>query len=121
MKGHSERDLLLELFPETARELFGERGARRPTLGLYPVADGKLALVSGDRLMELQPIEQSGKSAAHCDLCHANRSRGDVAVYRAELAPRRFGYVTLCLNTKHCQERARRAALSALADKLLVQ
>lgn len=118
MKGHTERELLLELFPATARELFGSDGARRSTLGLYPVGEGKLALVNGDRLLELEAIEPAGKSVFHCDLCHATRSRGDALVYRAELAPRRSRYITLCAHTRHCQERAGRGALGALAEQL---
>ncbi|WP_041230938.1 hypothetical protein [Deinococcus peraridilitoris] len=125
MNGHDERDLLLELFPETARELFGEPGgrshepsARRATLGLFPVADGKLAVVHGDRLLELDPIEPAGKNAVHCDLCHVTRSRSEVGIYRAELAPRRFRYVTLCLNTRHCQARAGHGGLAALSAQL---
>ncbi len=127
MKGHTEHDLLQELFPDTARELFGggQDGAKGPTLGLFPVADGKLALVSGGALIELEPLEPVGKRAYHCDLCHVTRARAEVGIYRAaqsgQGAPggRRYRYVTLCLSTQHCQGRAGRAGLSALRDRLL--
>lgn len=128
MKGHTEHDLLQELFPDTARELFGAvkggaGGAGGPTLGLFPVADGKLALVSGGALIELEPVEPVGKRAYHCDLCHVTRARAEVAIYRAAHGAaqggRRYRYVTLCLNTHHCQGRAGRAGLSALRDRLL--
>ena len=120
MKGHTEHDLLQELFPDTARELFGAAlGVSGPTLGLFPVAEGKLALVSGGALIELEPVEPVGKRAHHCDLCHVTRGRAEVGIYRAELRPRRYRYVTLCLNTHHCQGRAGRAGLAALRDRLL--
>jgi len=107
MKSITQRDLLHELFPETARELFGEGSTTRPTLGLYPIADGRLALVRRERLVELEPIETTTKkNAFHCDLCHVTRSRGEVGVYRAHVAPRTYRYVTLCLGTQHCLGRA---------------
>lgn len=119
MNSHSERDLLLELFPGTAREEFGEGGARKATLGLFPVGDGKLALVRGGRLVELHPVDAAGKNACHCDLCHATRSRGDVGIYRVEAGSRRYRYVTLCLSTRHCQDRGGHHSLAHLADRLL--
>lgn len=118
MAHHSERDVLRELFPETARELFGEAGGGRATLGLFPVAETKLAFVHGDRLLELDPVEPSGKAAHQCDLCHVTKSRHEVGIYRAELAPRRYRYVTLCLGTKACQARAGHHGLVQLAEKL---
>lgn len=121
MKSHDERDVLRELFPGTARELFGSASPTfgGATLGLHEVADGKLALVRGDRLLELEPVETLGKRAAHCDLCHATRSRGEVGIYRAQLAPGRFRYLTLCLSSRHCQSRAGARGLATLADALL--
>jgi len=118
MTHHTERDLLLELFPGTGKKEFPGGGAKRATLGLYPVGDGKLALVKGDRLLELHPLEPAGKNAHHCDLCHATRSRGDVAVYRVDAAPRTSRYVTLCLSTRHCQDRSGHGALAILAERL---
>jgi len=115
---HSERDLLLELFPETAKELFGDGATRRQTIGLYRIGDGKLAFVNGPRLFEFEPIEPHGKNAFHCDLCHATRSRHEVGVYRVELVAHRYRYVTLCINTDSCQERAGRNGLLNLADKM---
>lgn len=120
MSDHSERDLLRELFPETARELFGSgAGAAVPTLGLYPVADGRLALVSGGRLAELEPLEQKGSKAAHCDLCHATRSRNEAGFFRVRASERTTLYLTLCLNTEHCQRRAGKPGLETLAERVL--
>lgn len=119
MSEHLERDLLAELFPDTARELFGSPGAVRPTLGLYPVADGKLALVVGDRLLELEPLEHKVARAAQCDLCHVTRSHGDVRYYRAQQGGRHYRYVSLCTTTQHCLGRAGSHGLSALATRLL--
>jgi hypothetical protein len=120
MSDHSERDLLRELFPETARELFGSgAGATVPTLGLYPVADGRMALVSGGHLAELEPLEQKGSKAAHCDLCHATRSRSEAGVFRVRATARTTLYLTLCLNTEHCQRRAGKQGLETLADRVL--
>ncbi|PYE54483.1 hypothetical protein [Deinococcus yavapaiensis] len=119
MNSHSERDLLLELFPETARREFGEGGTKKATLGLFPVGDGKLALVRGGRLVELHPVDAVGKNACHCDLCHTTRSRGDVGIYRVEAGVRRYRYVTLCLSTRHCQDRGGHTSLAQLADRLL--
>ena len=123
MSDHSERDLLRELFPETARELFGagagKAGVTAPTLGLYPVVDGRLALVSGGQLAELEPLEQKGTRAAHCDLCHATRSRAEARVFRVRASERTTLYLTLCLNTEHCQRRAGKPGLESLADRVL--
>ncbi|WP_034383287.1 hypothetical protein [Deinococcus sp. YIM 77859] len=118
-KNHSARDVLRELFPGTYRELFGEPGADGPlTLGLYPVADGRLALVQGDQLAELTPLEPKGKNALHCDLCHHTRSRTEAALYRVVVGARRTRYVTLCLGTEACQKRAGAQALARLADHI---
>lgn len=117
-KEHSVRDLLRELFPETHRELFGEAQggpALPPTLGLYPVADGRLALVHGDQLAEFTPIPPKGSSALHCDLCHHTRSRSEAHVYRVQVGARRTRYVTLCTPTHGCQSRAGARGLEALA------
>ena len=113
------QDLLRELFPETHRELFGERDSGAPpTLGLYPVADGRLALVHGDQLAEFTPIEQKGKNALHCDLCHYTRSRSEALMYRVTIAARRTRYVTLCMPTEACQGRAGARGLEAFADRI---
>jgi len=80
MSDHSERDLLRELFPDTARELFGSLpGTPVPTLGLYPVADGRMALVSGGRLAELEPMRSRRARCRRCTAtwCHVTRSRSD--------------------------------------------
>ncbi|WP_424949596.1 hypothetical protein [Deinococcus sp.] len=120
MADYSERDLLRELFPETARELFGDGpGAAAPTLGLYPVADGRLALVSGGRLAELVLLEPKGHKAAHCDLCHVTRSRSEAGIFRVRASERTTLYLTLCLNTEHCQRRAGKPGLEALAERVL--
>lgn len=119
MKSITERDLLHELFPGTARELFGDGGVKRATLGIYDVADGRRAFVRADRLVELDPVDPAGKNVLHCDLCHVTRSRSEAAVYRAEVAPRRYRYITLCLSTQHCQQRAGHSGLNQLADRLM--
>ncbi|CAM4225656.1 hypothetical protein [Deinococcus marmoris] len=116
---HSVRDLLRELFPETHRELFGNHDADTPpTLGLYPVADGRLALVYGDQLAEFTPLDPKGKNALHCDLCHYTRSRSEAALYRVVVAARRSRYVTLCTATEACQGRAGRKGLETLAGRI---
>ncbi|MPY65934.1 hypothetical protein F8S09_04375 [Deinococcus sp. SDU3-2] len=119
-KNHSARDVLRELFPESYRELFGEaQGQDSPlTLGLYPVADGRLALVHGDQLAEFSPLDPKGKNALHCDLCHFTRSRQEAAFYRVVVAARRTRYVTLCLDTAACQRRAGTRGLATLADRI---
>lgn len=120
MSDHSERELLSELFPDTARELFGEGVTPlRSTLGLFEVADGRRALVNGGRLAELEPLEQKGNKAAHCDLCHVTRSRSEAGIYRARQGERRSLYLTLCLNTEQCQRRAGRRGLEVLAARVL--
>ena len=120
MSDHSERDLLRELCPETAREVFGTGvGVTVPTLGLYPVADGRMALVSGGHLAELEPLEQKGNKAAHCDLCHVTRSRSEAGVFRVRATERTTLYLTLCLNTEHCQRRAGKPGLETLAERVL--
>ncbi|MFC4452705.1 hypothetical protein [Deinococcus sonorensis] len=119
MSDHSERDVLRELFPGTARELFGDHEPPRVTLGLYPVADGRMALISGGQLAELEPLEQRGSKAAHCDLCHVTRSRSDVGIFRARSGERLYMYLTLCLNTEHCQRRAGTHGLEALAARVM--
>ncbi|WP_293910313.1 hypothetical protein [Deinococcus sp.] len=120
MSDHSERDLLRELFPDTARELFGDgpSSAPRPALGLYPVADGRLALVSGDQLAEFTPLDPKFKAALHCDLCHYTRSRTEAAFYRVYVAARRTRYVTLCLGTEACVQRAGTTGLTTLAGRI---
>lgn len=116
---HSVRDLLRELFPETHRELFGPHGEDAlPTLGLYPVADGRLALVHGGQLAEFTPLDPRGKNALHCDLCHYTRSRSEAALYRVVVAARRSRYVTLCTATEACQGRAGRRGLEALSGRI---
>lgn len=122
-KEHSVHDLLRELFPETHRELFGDSGGHLPatppaTLGLYPVADGRLALVQGAQLAEFTPIDPKGKNALHCDLCHFTRSRSEAAVFRVTIGPRRSRYITLCLPTGPCQRRAGRQGLENLASRI---
>ncbi|MDV6373471.1 hypothetical protein [Deinococcus arenicola] len=116
---HSVRDLLRELFPETHRELFGpDSNDAPPTLGLYPVADGRLALIHGDQLAEFTPLDPKGKNALHCDLCHYTRSRSEAALYRVMVATRRSRYVTLCTATEACQGRAGRQGLETLANRI---
>lgn len=118
-KQHSARDVLRELFPESYRELFGEDpGGGALTLGLYPVADGRLALVHGEQLAEFTPIEPRGRNALHCDLCHYTRSRSEAALYRVLVAARRTRYVTLCLGTEGCQKRAGSRGLERLAGRI---
>ncbi|AWN22859.1 hypothetical protein DKM44_06145 [Deinococcus irradiatisoli] len=118
MSDHSERDLLRELFPETARELFGDGRAPQDTVGLYPVADGRLALVSGAQLAEFTPLDPKGNKALHCDLCHYTRSRSEAAVYRVVVGARRSRYLTLCLNTEACQQRAGKSGVQTLAERI---
>lgn len=118
-RDHSVRDLLRELFPETHRELFGhDQEAAPPTLGLYPVADGRLALVQGDQLAEFTPLDPKGNRALHCDLCHHTRSRSEAAVYRVHVGRRLTRYVTLCVGTDHCQKRAGTRGLAHLAGRI---
>jgi len=119
-KDHSARDVLRELFPESHRELFGEAGGPDSalTLGLYPVADGRLALVHGDQLAEFTPLDTKSNKALHCDLCHYTRSRSEAALYRVVVGARRTRYVTLCLGTESCQKRAGTQALAHLADRI---
>lgn len=117
---HSVRDLLRELFPDTHRELFGDEAHPEapPTLGLYPVADGRLALVHGDQLAEFSPLDPKGRNALHCDLCHYTRSRSEASVYRVRVGVRRTRYVTLCLGTEACQKRAGARGLESLAGRI---
>lgn len=118
-KHHSAAELLRELFPESYREIFGERASSTaPTLGLYPVADGRLALVHGDQLAEFTPIAPKGTTALHCDLCHHTRSRSEAQMYRVVVAARRTRYVTLCTPTEGCQLRAGKKGLEALAERI---
>lgn len=122
-KEHSARDVLRELFPESYRELFGPSGAEGSeggplTLGLYPVADGRLALVHGDQLAEFTPIDPRGKHVLHCDLCHYTRSRTEAALYRVVVGARRTRYLTLCVETESCQQRAGTRNLTGLADRI---
>ena len=118
-KAHTAAELLRELFPESYREIFGERPLNTPpTLGLYPVADGRLALVHGNQLAEFTPIAPKGSTALHCDLCHHTRSRSEAQIYRVVVAERRSRYVTLCSPTEGCQQRAGQRGLEALADHI---
>lgn len=118
-KDHSIGDVLEELFPKTYRELFGTEAAPlNPTIGLYQVADQRMALVKGDQLAELTPIEPKGKSALLCDLCHYTRSRSEANMYRVTIAPQRTRYVTLCCNTAACQHRAGRQGLEDLIERI---
>ncbi len=118
-KHHSAAELLRELFPESYREIFGEQPADVPlTLGLYPVADGRLALVHGEQLAEFTPIAPKGSAALHCDLCHHTRSRSEAHIYRVVVAARRTRYVTLCSPTEGCQQRAGKKGLEALAERI---
>ncbi len=118
MSDHTEHDLLRELFPETARELFGDAHIPRETLGLYPVADGRLALISGAQLAEFTPIDPKGNKALHCDLCHYTRSRSEAAVYRVVVGARRSRYLTLCVATESCQQRAGKEGVRGLAERI---
>ena len=93
-------------------------GGRAPTLGLYPVADGRLALVYGQQLAEFTPLSGKVKTALHCDLCHYTRSPSEAQLFRVVVAQRRSRYVTLCRDTAHCQKRAGREGLSALAKRI---
>lgn len=116
---HSVRDLLRELFPETHREVFGtETSGTPPTLGLYPVADGRLALVHGGQLAELTPLDPKGQNALHCDLCHFTRSRAEAAVFRVQVGRRVSRYVTLCVGTQSCQRRAGQRGLETLSGRI---
>lgn len=118
-KAHTAAELLHELFPESYREIFGERPIHAPpTLGLYPVADGRLALIHGDQLAEFTPVPPKGSSALHCDLCHHTRSRSEAQLYRVRVAARLTRYITLCTPTEQCQTRAGRTGLSALAERI---
>lgn len=118
-KAHSARDLLRELFPDTHREIFGAADpGGAPTLGLYPVADGRLALVHGDQLAEFTPLDPRGHNALHCDLCHYTRSRSEARLYRVVVAARRTRYVTLCTPTEPCQGRAGVRGLEHLAERI---
>lgn len=119
MSEHSERDLLRELFPETAQQLYGTKGGPTPgTLGLYAVADGKLALVHGTQLAEFTPIPPKGNSALHCDLCHYTRSRSEATFYRVQVSRTLTRYVSLCLESEHCQQRAGRRGLQTFAERI---
>lgn len=112
-------ELLRELFAEEQRSERGDLLAEaEPTLGLYPVADGKLALVHGSQLAEFTPISGKAAVALHCDLCHYTRSRSEASIYRVVVAQRLSRYVTLCSNTGPCQERAGKAGLTALAERI---
>ncbi|UBV43547.1 hypothetical protein LAJ19_04855 [Deinococcus taeanensis] len=119
-QAHSVQDLLRELFPDTHRELFGDGldPDAPATLGLYPVADGRLALVHGDQLAEFTPIDPKGRNALHCDLCHYTRSRSEAVMYRVVVAARRTRYVTLCTPTHSCQQRAGERGLLSLAERI---
>ena len=111
----SASELLRELFPDQAT---GEDEGSAPTLGLYPVADGRLALVHGRQLAEFTPLSGQAKNALHCDLCHHTRSPSEATIYRVVVAQRRSRYVTLCHSTAHCQGRAGTAGLQALAERI---
>lgn len=116
---HTAADLLRELFPESYRQIFGRDGGEVvPTLGLYPVADGRLALVHGDQLAEFAPITPKGNSALHCDLCHHTRSRSEAQMYRVQIASRLTRYVTLCTPTEGCLGRAGKKGLEAFAERI---
>ncbi|WP_261664625.1 hypothetical protein [Deinococcus sp. Marseille-Q6407] len=112
----SAAELLQELFPgseDAPQDMSGQ-----PTLGLYPVADGRLALVHGRQLAEFTPLHGQAKNALHCDLCHHTRSPSEATIYRVVVAQRRSRYITLCRSTEHCQSRAGRAGLEALAERV---
>nr|WP_246351242.1 hypothetical protein [Deinobacterium chartae] len=112
------------MFPRTARELYPDAdGGPRPggTLGLYRVGDeGKMALVHGERLVELEPVETApgGRGAVMCELCKRTLSRGDALFYRVRdpRLPRRYHYVALC-RAASCQKRVGPEALKALSDR----
>ncbi|GHG12219.1 hypothetical protein GCM10017783_25480 [Deinococcus piscis] len=112
----SAAELLHELFPGSAEVPQGANG--QPTLGLYPVADGRLALVCGQQLAEFTPLSGQAKTALHCDLCHYTRSPSEATIYRVVVAQRRSRYVTLCHSTVHCQGRAGTTGLQALAERI---
>ncbi|AZI41428.1 hypothetical protein EHF33_00555 [Deinococcus psychrotolerans] len=118
MSEHSEHDLLRELFPETAREWFGDHPTPRETLGLYAVADGRMALVSGAQLAEFTPLDPKGNKVLHCDLCHYTRSRSEAAVYRVLVSSRRTRYMTLCFGTESCQGRAGKEGVRQFAERI---
>ncbi|WP_034341881.1 hypothetical protein [Deinococcus misasensis] len=118
MPDHSERDLLFELFPETARKLYPEDGPSNPTLGLYAVDEGKLALVYGDRLLELEPLEKHTKHSVMCDLCNTTLSRFDAMFYRARIGAGLYQYVSLCEHTSACVKRTTREKLQHLVERL---
>ena len=118
-KAHTAAELLRELFPESYRQIFGALPTDAPpTLGLYPVADGRLALVHGDQLAEFTPLAPKGHTALHCDLCHHTRSRSEALIYRVVVAARRTRYLTLCTPTAPCQARAGQAGLLTLAERI---
>ena len=118
-KAYTAAALLRDLVPESYREIFGERSLDKPpTLGLYPVADGRLALVYGDQLAEFTPIAPKGSTALHCDLCHHTRSRSEASIYRVVVGARRTRYLTLCSPTEGCQSRAGVQGLTALAERI---
>ncbi|WP_189000256.1 hypothetical protein [Deinococcus roseus] len=118
MSDHTERELLFELFPETARKLYSEQGPSSPTLGLYAVEAGKLALVYGDRLLELEPLEKHAKHAVMCDLCHTTLSRLDAVFYRARIGEGLYQYISLCERTAGCLGRTTRDRLQHLVERL---
>ncbi len=121
MAYHNEKDLLFELFPATARRLFpgGPAGAP-PTLALCPVAGGGLALIDGDRLLELEPLEQAGRGSVMCELCSRTVSRSDALFYRVRVpsAAGRWRYLALCAKRSGCESVAGSARLKRLAQRL---
>lgn len=128
--GHSLPELLRELFPQTYQKIFSSGHADElaanntkasqsaPTLGLYQVAEQRLALVYGDQLAELSPLESKTTKALHCDLCHYTRSRSEASMYRLQVSPRKSRYITLCNNLAACQQRAGQAALKKFAMRI---
>lgn len=110
--------MLFELFPETVRKLYPEEGPSAPTLGLFAVDGGKLAVVYGDRLLELEPLEKHARHAVMCDLCNTTLSRLDAVFYRARLKDGLFQYVSLCEHTAACLNRTTRAKLQHLIERL---
>ena len=117
---YTAEELLQELFGEQGQpeSVSGNMPLDKATLGIYPVADGRLALVHGAQLAEFTPLSSGAKRALHCDLCHYTRSPSEAQIYRVVVEDRRARYVTLCSNIAPCQERAGHTGLERLADHI---
>ena len=104
---HSERDIVLELFPATPDRLIPQT----KRFALEPASDGSVVLrEAGCERLRFYPVASAGNRTAQlcCDLCHHADMRRFLQLLRVEVPGsngRRFRYLIACRDHEACELR----------------